>query len=219
MDPKARYEKEILDHKQNRTRHIIEAAERVFTHKGIEKATMQDVAKEATLGVATVFRFFPKKDKLIVAVAASKLESVLHTFESIASMPLSCLQKMELLFDNSIEILQKQDSSSVKLLENFENYVAHFTEPLEDIDAYNSVYQKISKAFSTIVQQGMQDGSVRPDLPVQETLITVINTFAIFARKLSLQKNILLVEQDLPAENQLAILRRIFVGYIRNGAS
>ena len=44
-----------------RTQLIIEAAERVFTHKGIEKATMQDVATEAAMGVATVFRFFPVK--------------------------------------------------------------------------------------------------------------------------------------------------------------
>lgn len=215
MEPKARYAKELQLSKQNRTRDIVEAAERVFTNKGIENATMQDVATEAHLGVATVFRFFPRKDKLIAAVAANKLETVLEAFREVSAKPVSSLEKVEMLFDNSITLLHNQDSASVKLLENFENYVAHYSEPLEDIETFNAVYREISKVFSLIIEEGVQDGSIRSDLSVRDTLITVINTFSIFARKLSLQKNILLVEQDMPAEDQLAILKRIFMGYLK----
>jgi AcrR family transcriptional regulator len=216
MDPKARYEKELLSSKQNRTLVIIEAAEHVFTHKGIEKATMQDIANQANLGVATVFRFFPRKDKLIVAVATSKLEFVLQTYQAIAAMPLTCLQKMELLFDNSFSLLQKQDSSNVKLLENFDSYAANYTEPLEDIDSFHSVYREISNVFSTIIQEGIEDGSIRSDLPIQDTLTTIINAFSIFAKKLSLQKNILVVEPDLEPEAQLAILKHILLSYLKS---
>ncbi|MEW9701813.1 TetR/AcrR family transcriptional regulator [Paenibacillus sp. SI8] len=216
MEPKVRYEKEIQSSRHNRTLHIMEAAERVFIVKGIEKATMQDVAREANLGVATVFRFFPRKDKLIVAVATSILQKILQAFQSFAAMPIPCLEKIELLFDRSISLLQNQNSSAVKLMENFENYAAHYTEPLEDMEAFNSVYREISKVFSSIIEQGVQDGSIRPGLPIQETLVTFINTFSIFARKLSLQKNILLLEQDLPAENQLAILKMTLIEYLRN---
>ncbi|EFM10017.1 transcriptional regulator, TetR family [Paenibacillus curdlanolyticus YK9] len=216
MDPRARYEKEIQTTRHNRTRHIIEAAERVFTIKGIENTTMQDVAREANLGVATVFRFFPRKDKLIVAVVTSNLQQVLHAFQSIAAMSVSCLDKIELLFDHSISLLHNQDSSNVKLMENFENYAAHYTEPLEDIEAFNAVYREISSVFSSVITQGVQDGSIRPDLPIPETLTTVMNTFSMFARKLSLQKNILLFEQDVPPENQLAILKQILMSYLRN---
>ncbi len=215
MEPKARYAKELQLTKQNRTRQILESAERVFTVKGIENATMLDVAKEAQLGVATVFRFFPRKDKLIAAVAAGKLEVVLKSFREIAARPASCLEKVEALFDNSITMLHDQDAHSVKLLENFENYVAHYDEPLEDIESFNAVYREISKTFASIVEQGVRDGSVRPDLDVRETLITLVNAFSIFARKLSLQKNILIVEQDMPAEDQLVILKRMFIGYLR----
>lgn len=215
MDPKKRYEKELLSSKQNRTQDLLEAAEHVFTHKGIEKSTMQDIANQANLGVATVFRFFPRKDKLIVAVATKKLETVLETFQSIAALPLTSLEKMDVLFNNSISLLEMQDSSSVKMLENFESYAAHYTEPLEDMDTFNAVYREISKVFSTIIQEGIQDGSMRSDIPIQDTLTTIINAFNIFARKLSLQKNILVVEQDLVPEDQLAILKQIFINYLK----
>ncbi|MFE0557503.1 TetR/AcrR family transcriptional regulator [Paenibacillus sp. NPDC058910] len=63
---------------------VVKVAECVFTHKGIETATMQDVATEAKMGIATIFRFFPRKEKLVVAIATKKLETVLETFRSIA---------------------------------------------------------------------------------------------------------------------------------------
>lgn len=198
-----------------RTQLIIEAAERIFTHKGIEKATMQDVATEAAMGVATVFRFFPRKEKLVVAVATKMLETVLETFRSVAEQPISCMEKLELLFDHFISLLEQQTSSNVKLLENFESYAAQFTEPLEDIELFNAVYRDISQVFSTIVGQGIEDGSVQADLPIAETLTTIVNTFGIFARKLSLQKNILVVEPDLSPEKQLAILKHILLNYLR----
>lgn len=198
-----------------RTQRIVEAAECVFTHKGIETATMQDVATEAKMGIATIFRFFPRKEKLVVAVATKNLETVLETFRSIAERPISCMEKLELLFDHFISLLEQPASSNVKLLENFESYAAQFTEPLEDIELFNAVYRNISQVFSTIVEQGIEDGSVQADLPISETLSTIVNTFGIFARKLSLQKNILVVEPDFAPEKQLAILKRILLNYLR----
>lgn len=218
MDPKTRYENELSRGRQNRQLAILEAAEQVFTNKGIEKATMQDVANAANVGVATVFRFFPRKDKLIVAVATRKLETVLETYQAIVAMPITSIQKLELLFDNSIALLDIQDSSNVKLLENFELYVAHYTEPIEDIDDFNAVYRKISKAFSTVIEQGVTDGSIRSDIPIHETLTTIINAFSTFSRKLSLQKNILVVEPDLIPEKQLSLLKNILVGYLRSNS-
>lgn len=198
-----------------RTQRIVEAAECVFTHKGIETATMQDIATEARMGIATIFRFFPRKEKLVVAVATKNLETVLETFRSIAERPISCMEKLELLFDHFISLLEQPASSNVKLLENFESYAAQFTEPLEDIELFNAVYRNISQVFSTIVEQGIEDGSVQADLPISETLSTIVNTFGIFARKLSLQKNILVVEPDLAPEKQLAILKRILLSYLQ----
>ncbi|KKC48582.1 TetR family transcriptional regulator [Paenibacillus sp. D9] len=201
--------------RQRRLQAVIDAAEQVFTRKGIDKSTMQDVATQAQMGVATVFRFFPKKEKLVVAVATKMLEEVLQEFHAVAAQPETSLRKLEILFDSSIALLERKDSSGVKLLENFESYAAQFTEPLDDIGKFNAVYRKISGVFSTIIEQGKQDGSIRADLPIQDTLRTVMNTFGIFARKLSLQKNILVIEQDLDPAEQLQILKHILLSYLK----
>jgi AcrR family transcriptional regulator len=212
MDPKERYEKERLDGKQQRLFTIIEAAERVFNHKGIEKTTMQDIAAEANIGIATLFRYFPKKEKLIVAVATKLLEPMLQRFQSVAELPLSCLEQLEQLFDLFIEDL---NHSSITFMVDFESYASHSPVPLEDIQHFNAMNRLISNEYARIIQNGMEDGSIRSDLPVKETLTTLINTFGLFSKKLSMQKNILLFESDLENDHQLAILKKIFLDYLK----
>ncbi|GGD72220.1 TetR/AcrR family transcriptional regulator [Paenibacillus nasutitermitis] len=212
MDPKTRYEKERSDGKQQRLLVILDAAELIFTDKGIEKTTMQDIAGEANIGIATLFRYFPKKEKLIVAVAAKLLEPMLHHFQYVADLPLTCLEKLEQLFDFFID---DHLNSSIKFMVDFESYASHSKEPLEDIAHFNSLNRKISQQYSKIIRNGMEDGSIRSDIPVMETLTTVINTFGLFSKKLSLQKNILLLESDLDAGLQLSILKKTLLDYLR----
>lgn len=215
MDPKTRYQQERNESKQQRLLHILTAAETVFILKGIEKTTMQDVAKEANIGIATLFRYFPKKDKMIVAVAAKRIEPIHEAFRSIASTPGTCLEKIERLLDFFIAQLQQPDQASIKFMEDFESYAAHSPEPLADIENFNALYRTISLEFQTIIEDGISDGSIRSDLPIPETLSTVVNVFGLFSRKLSLHNNILTFVSDFTSDQQLAVLKRIVLDYLR----
>ncbi|MDF2659838.1 MAG: TetR family transcriptional regulator [Paenibacillus sp.] len=215
MDPKSRWEQERQESKKQRELSIMEAAERVFIRKGLEKTTMQDIAAEDNVGVATVFRYFPRKEKLVVAVAAKRIEDQVAVFQSVADMPGTCLDKLGKLFDIFISFTEPKYVESMRMLEAFENYAALSTEPLEDIALYNQAHHRVSAIFSTIIEDGLHDGSIRPDIPVQETLSTLANTMGIFSKKLSLQKNIIMLESDLPPETQLLLLKRIFLDYLK----
>lgn len=212
MNPKARYEKERSDGKQQRLYTILESAERIFSQKGIEKSTMQDVASEANIGIATLFRYFPRKEKLIVAVATRMLEPMLDYFKYVADLPLTCLEKIEMLFDFFI---QDQNHLSIIFMVNFESYASHLNEPVEDVLDFNTLNRKIWHEYSRIIQNGVEDGSIRAGLPVKETLITLMNSFALFSRKLTMKKNILLLESDLDSDKQLELLKQIFLEHLK----
>lgn len=62
------------DAARNRER-IIVAAQRVFSEHGLE-ASVADVAREAGVGKATVFRSYPTKDDLIAAIAYDRVRWV-----------------------------------------------------------------------------------------------------------------------------------------------
>ncbi|MBE1445539.1 TetR/AcrR family transcriptional regulator [Paenibacillus sp. OAS669] len=218
MDPKSRWEQERLQGKQQRLSSIIASAERVFLRKGFEKATMQDVAKEDNVGIATLFRYFPKKDKLIVAVATRLMESQAPVFEDIAARQESCLSKLERVFDHFVSFSRETHGERTRLLEAFQSYAAQSPEPLEDIDKFNAEYHQISAIYHRIMEEGMHDGSIRSDISIPDTLSTMANAFGIFAQKLSLQKNIAMLESDMEPETQLLVMKQIFLDYLRGPA-
>ncbi|WP_371657676.1 TetR/AcrR family transcriptional regulator [Streptomyces sp. NBC_00280] len=61
------------DAERNRER-IIAAARRVFAHDGLH-ASMASVAREAGVGIATIFRRFPTKEELVAAVFADRMDA------------------------------------------------------------------------------------------------------------------------------------------------
>ena len=54
--------------KDDRREKIIDVAFRLFVNKKIESVTMGEIAKEAGIGRATLFRYFPGKLELVIAV-------------------------------------------------------------------------------------------------------------------------------------------------------
>lgn len=102
---------------------------------------------------------------------------MLEHFKYVAELPLTCLEQIELLFDFFI---QDQNNLSIIFMVNFESYASHSSEPVEDVLDFNALNRQIWHEYSKIIQNGIEDGSIRADLPVKETLITIMNSFALF---------------------------------------
>lgn len=215
MKPMDRYEIERQKNREKRMEAILDAAEPLFAEKGIENTTMQDIATAANLGVATVFRIYPKKEKIAVGAATRKLKKILTVFEEIQEREATSLEKIEALLDHFLKELQSDEKDDIKIIEDFDIYSTRLTEPIEDIEQYKKVYREISRTYATIIKQGLEDNSIRSDINIEESLITLINTFATFARKLSIHKSIFFIELDLEPEKQLEILKKIIMDYLR----
>ena len=214
MKPMDRYENELQKNREKRMDSILIAAKQLFAEKGIENTTMQDIATEANLGVATVFRMFSKKEKIAVAIATQGLEEILAVFQQAASMEAACLEKIEALLDHFIDELQNEKAEHIRILEDFDMYSTRIEEPLEDIQRFKNVYRNVSETFSSIIEEGKRDGSIRSSIDIDASLITLINTFAVFAKKLAIQKSIFFIQLDLEPEKQLLLLRQIILDYL-----
>lgn len=66
---------------------MLEAALRLFSEKGFAKTTMQSVADEAGVGIATLFRYFKTKTGVLAALTWKDVNEVFDIGEQIASNP------------------------------------------------------------------------------------------------------------------------------------
>ncbi|WP_274309277.1 TetR/AcrR family transcriptional regulator [Solibacillus daqui] len=215
MDPQSRWEQERQEGKNKRMKIIVEAAEQVFSIQGFEKTKMQDIADELNLGIATLFRYFPKKDKLIVAVAVNVLERYYRFFTDVAAKDVTCYEKMEMLFNHFIADLEPENLACTKLLEAFESYASTSLDELGDYQQYILIRKKVADILTEIIEEGILDGSIRTDISAKDVLLSIINAFGLFSRKLSLFERIPFFEDELDPNVQMIIIKGIFMEYIK----
>ena len=73
------------DAERNRQR-ILRAAAEVFTQRGLD-ATLDDVAREAGVGVGTVYRRFPDKESLVAELFQDRIDALVAVAEESCTAP------------------------------------------------------------------------------------------------------------------------------------
>lgn len=73
------------DAERNRQR-ILRAAAEVFTQRGLD-ASLDDVAREAGVGVGTVYRRFPDKESLVAELFADRIDTMVAVAEQACAAP------------------------------------------------------------------------------------------------------------------------------------
>lgn len=107
---------------------VLHAAERVILRKGYSATTMDDVAREARLSKATIYKYVPGKGVLLFEILSHYFDDLRHKMEAIASGPgtagerLTSAIHMALLESESKQSLTRvlwMDKSMLKLMRIF----------------------------------------------------------------------------------------------------
>ena len=69
--------------KERRRQQIMVAAKRVFSDKGVNKATMEDIAQEAELSPGTLYLYFKNKEELYASLSLRILQYLLIRVEHV----------------------------------------------------------------------------------------------------------------------------------------
>jgi len=85
--------------KARRRQQIIVAAKRVFSAKGFNKATMEDIAKEAELSPGTIYLYFKNKDELYASLSLRILHYLYLRVEQLNSEDIAAKKKLDALKD------------------------------------------------------------------------------------------------------------------------
>jgi AcrR family transcriptional regulator len=107
-------------HLEARRRSILDAATRVFSQKGVELATMAEVAAEAGISPGAIYRYFENKEELAHGCMNAKAEAIdgqwehvdettpdpLGAFHELARATLSILNEPEARVDTQLAIEQ-----------------------------------------------------------------------------------------------------------------
>jgi AcrR family transcriptional regulator len=92
-----------MSHAACRRQLILEAAERLLSHYGASKTTVADIAREAEVGVGTVYLEFPSKDAIVEALASERHARVLGAMREAASKRAPFASRLRLIFEARVK--------------------------------------------------------------------------------------------------------------------
>ncbi|GAK13617.1 TetR/AcrR family transcriptional regulator [Geomicrobium sp. JCM 19039] len=203
-------------HKTKRYESIVQTAEQLFLEKGLERVQMQEIANFEGIGIATLFRYFPKKDRLIVAVAVYNLEKHIQSFTEIVNKSTTAFERLQEIFD--LLTIGDDDtlSQSAAFREAFESYASFAVQELDTMSDYIATQKQIADLIMIIIADGERDGSLRTDVPLKETIITAINSYGTFGSNITLKSPITYLEEDIAPHKQQLILKEMILTYVKN---
>jgi AcrR family transcriptional regulator len=149
------------DAQRNRER-ILEVAKQEFTRSGAN-ASLEEIAKKAGVGPGTLYRHFPTREDLLVAVYRSEMEKLAAAERTFADTlpPVEALRAWLLLFVDAVATKQ--------IIAPVLNTLAG-----DPKKVFEASYAKMHEAIRALVKRATKSGDIRKDLDPIDLLRALI---------------------------------------------
>jgi AcrR family transcriptional regulator len=149
------------DAQRNRER-ILGVAKREFTRSGAN-ASLEEIAKKAGVGPGTLYRHFPTREDLLVAVYRSEMEKLAAAERNLADTvsPVEALRAWLLLFVDAVETKQ--------IIAPVLNTLVGDPKKVFEVS-----YVQIHEALRALVRRAIKNGDMRKDLDPIDLLRAIV---------------------------------------------
>ena len=144
--------------KERRRQQIMVAAKRVFSEKGFNKATMEDIAQEAELSPGTLYLYFKNKEELYASLSLRILQYLLLRVEHvIEEKEAGTEDKVKLLMDAMYDVYEFDPLIIINMfhLQSSETLKNLSPELLSEI---KNLSRKSLGSIAKIFKDGVDDG-------------------------------------------------------------
>lgn len=158
--------------KERRRQQIIVAAKRVFSDKGFNKATMEDIAKEAELSPGTLYLYFKNKEELYASLSLRILQYLhIRVSHVINQSDLDPIGKLDALKEVMYDVY---DFDPLIIINMFHLQSSETLKNLSDdlIDEIKTLSRNSIGAIAKIFQEGIEAGIFIDRHPVALSDIT-----------------------------------------------
>lgn len=143
--------------KERRRQQIIVAAKRVFSEKGFNKATMEDIAKEAELSPGTLYLYFKNKEELYASLSLRILQYLHLRVEHVNKGEADPKKKIAALMDAMYDVY---DFDPLIIINMFHLQSSETLKNLSEslLNEIKELSQRSNGAIAKIFEEGIAKG-------------------------------------------------------------
>ena len=192
--------------KQEKYQHILEVGFRLFAENGIEQMTMTDIAEASRVGRMTLFRYFPSKTELVIAISTWKWKEYIKWHNCLLPMEktdnLTGAEQLKIYIGSFLE-LYRNHKDMLRFNYNFNSFLIYQKGTTEQKQPYQKLVDALSLQFHTLYECGRLDGTLNTDIP-EYTMFSSI--FHIMLAAVTRYAMGLAIVNESDTENELMML-------------
>jgi len=151
--------------KEYRRQEIIRAARKIFSNKGFNAATMEEIALQAELSPGTLYLYFKNKEELHTILSINILEHLADEIQKVVKEDISVEQKIERFWDVFIDVYDYDSNILINLfhLQSGETLQNLSEDVLKELKVHSAMAHG---AIIDIIKQGIDEGTFIDEHPV-----------------------------------------------------
>jgi TetR/AcrR family transcriptional regulator len=154
--------------KEHRREEILNAAQSVFFGKGLQAATMDEIAEAAELSKGTLYLYYKSKEDLYLAVMVRGMETLYGMFMDTISTDRPTIDQLKSLSETYFEFFNRE-RNYFRMMNFFLHPEFHKQVSREMLDACTVENQRTWNLVIDLLERGVTQGILRRELTSAET--------------------------------------------------
>jgi AcrR family transcriptional regulator len=142
---------------QQRKKQILDAAERVFSERGFDKARMDDIVQESGLSKGALYWYYKSKDALIRALLDRVFISEMQEAENLVHLQTSSSERLSIFVQYAVREYKRFE----KLLPLAYEFIALAYRSKVVRETLTGYFEHYTKIIAEVIQQGVERGEFK----------------------------------------------------------
>lgn len=191
--------------------YIIEVATKLFLERGINEVTIKDIASEAEIGEATIYRHFIKKQNIVLAVALKLKEKVFEGYFDL-SKGKTGFEKVEIFYSSYLNVF-KNSPEYFYFINEFDAYMC--MEESISLDEYEKEIDSFKSQYINAYELGLKDQSIRKVDSIDTFYLATTHALLELCKKLSANRMLLKQDRNSKKASEIECLIKIILDSLK----
>lgn len=197
--------------KELKSNFLVDVATELFLSKSISEVTIKDIATEAEVGEATIYRHFGKKQSIVVA-SVMKLHTIVNSEYFDLSKGRNGFEKLSIFYNSYLKIFIDRPNF-YKFLNDFDAYMVD--EGSELLDQYERKIDQFKEQFLLAYEQGMKDETIMAPPDIELFYFSTTHALLELCKKLSNDSSILNQDKTLKKSQEIECLINLILNSLK----
>ena len=170
--------------KTERRKAILNSTRELILSQGVERVSMEDIARKAELSKATLYLYFTGKEVIFNEICEEAARDFLELFKPLLETGLTGIAALRCFWQGYIELFGNSDDMII--IFQVRNYLNSW-QPIisRDEQGISSYVDAIIKAIETIIDQCKAEGVFDPDLDSLQATRMLLSMFSVIMENAS----------------------------------